>query len=220
MKKLYKALVVVNVLHILLTVVFIVISPDIIPVHYNFKGEADRFGSKYENLIFLFFSILMTGIMLLCAKYGEKKKAQEVEIKVTLYAAIFSVCLFMVLTLVFGLVALNYSEESFRVTADMVSQLTNAGIGVLVIVLSNMMPKARKNAVFGLRTKWSMASDAVWQKSQRFGGFSGVLCGVLMIMVSMMTPVLWGGIATLLLIVAWTIVCVVMSYKYWKEEQA
>ncbi len=220
MKKLYKALVVVNILHILLTVVFTVILPDIIPVHYNFKGEADRFGSKYENLIFLFFSILMTGIMLLCAKYGEKKKAQEVETKVTLYAAIFSVCLFMVLTLVFGLVALNYSEESFRVTADMVSQLANAGIGVLVIVLSNMMPKARKNAVFGLRTKWSMASDTVWQKSQRFGGFSGVLCGVLMIMVSMMTPVLWGGIATLLLIVAWTIVCVVMSYKYWKEEQA
>ncbi len=220
MKKLYKILTIVNILHILVTVVFIVISPDIVPAHYNFKGEVDRYGSKYEQLIWPAFSLLMTGIMILCAKHEEKKQTQEVEIKIVLYTAIFSVCLFMVLTVIFGLVALNYSEESFRVTADMVSQLANAGIGVLVIVLSNMMPKARKNAVFGLRTKWSMASDAVWQKSQRFGGFSGVLCGVLMIMVSMMTPVLWGGIATLLLIVAWTIVCVVMSYKYWKEEQA
>ena len=44
-------------------------------------------------------------------------------------------------------------------------------LGALLIFCGNIMPKAGRNAVFGLRTRWSMKNDRVWQQqSQRFCG--------------------------------------------------
>lgn len=51
MKKLYSVLYAVLLICVLGTVIFLILSPDRIPVHYNFAGEVDRIGSKYENLI-------------------------------------------------------------------------------------------------------------------------------------------------------------------------
>ncbi len=59
MKKLYYVLALLLILSVISTSVTIIISPDIIPAHYNVHGEVDRFGSKYENLIFPGFSFLM-----------------------------------------------------------------------------------------------------------------------------------------------------------------
>ena len=48
MKHLYRLAVILIVLGFAGTAVFLILAPDIIPAHYNFAGEADRMGSKYE----------------------------------------------------------------------------------------------------------------------------------------------------------------------------
>ena len=50
MKKLYALCYGVILLCIVGTAILLIFTPDTIPVHYNFAGEVDRFGSKYENL--------------------------------------------------------------------------------------------------------------------------------------------------------------------------
>jgi uncharacterized membrane protein len=56
-----------------------------------------------------------------------------------------------------------------------------ASVGVLLLVLGNVMGKARHNAVFGLRTPWTLADPRVWDKAHRFVGRAWVLSGLLLI---------------------------------------
>ena len=51
--------------------------PEQVPAHYNFEGEVDRFGSKYETLIFPVCTILMGVFMLWMAKIGAKESEKN-----------------------------------------------------------------------------------------------------------------------------------------------
>lgn len=52
MKKLYAAMAALVAISVVGTAVLIVFMPDTVPAHYNFAGEIDRWGSKYENFAF------------------------------------------------------------------------------------------------------------------------------------------------------------------------
>ena len=81
------------------------------------------------------------------------------------------------------------------------------------------MPKMRRNAMFGLRTKWSMANDNVWQKSQRFGGIASVIAGFIMIILALFVPGIWNVVMMTIVIVIWLILCIVASHRYYLEDQ-
>lgn len=219
MKKLYYTIGVLLIISIISTAVMLILSPDVIPVHYNASGEIDRFGSKYENLIFPGFAVVMVAVFLLLLKHQKRKNVPETEQKVLLGTAIFSLILFNALGLFFGITAINYSSNPVKMTPDLIIKFTSIGTGILLIVFGNFMPKARRNALFGLRTKWSMANDSIWQKSQRFGGFSAVICGLIMIVLSVFIPGIWNVTALIVTVVVWTIACIVASHHYWKTDR-
>ena len=87
------------------------------------------------------------------------------------------------------------------------------------ILIGNLMPKAQRNSVFGLRTKWSNASDHCWQQSQRLGGFVMVITGVLGVILCAILPVSWGGIVLVVLIALAAIASVWMSYRVYLRSQ-
>ena len=51
-------------LPLIITLVVLPFLPEQIPAHYNFAGEIDRWGSKYETLLFPAITILMGFFML------------------------------------------------------------------------------------------------------------------------------------------------------------
>lgn len=57
-------------------------------------------------------------------------------------------------------------------------------IGLLLIVLGNMMPKARQNYSFGIKTPWALDDPENWSRSNRVGGFCMVLAGVVVVLTS------------------------------------
>jgi len=59
-------------------------------------------------------------------------------------------------------------------------------VGVLLMVLGNYMGKLRKNFFIGIRTPWTLANDAVWERTHRLGGWVFMLAGVVTV-VSLMT---------------------------------
>ena len=69
MKKLYAALYALIILSIAGAGICLSFLPDQIPAHYNFAGEVDRMGSKYETLLLPAFAVLMGAFLLLLAKY-------------------------------------------------------------------------------------------------------------------------------------------------------
>ncbi len=73
MKKLYVINYILVALILIGTAVLLFFTPDTVPVHYNFAGEADRFGSKYESLVLPIISVVMVTIFLLVAR-GQRQK--------------------------------------------------------------------------------------------------------------------------------------------------
>ena len=219
MKKLYSALYAVLLICVIGTVIFLILSPDRIPVHYNFAGEVDRIGSKYENLIWPGFAIGMGVFFLLMARIP-RKKGEKTNEKVLMIAGVCTLVFFTLLGFYFMLKALRYDPQAAsQVSYDDVNRFVSIGIGALLVVLGNIMPKMRRNAMFGLRTKWSMANDNVWQKSQRFGGITSVIAGFIMIILALFVPGIWNVVMMTIVIVIWLILCIVASHRYYLEDK-
>ena len=50
----------------------------------------------------------------------------------------------------------------------------------MFIAVRNFMPKLKRNGIAGLRTERSLSSEEAWRKSQRFGGASFIIAGVIL----------------------------------------
>ena len=96
MKHLYRLAVALIVFGFVGTVVFLVLAPSFVPAHYNFVGEIDRMGSKYEYIAFPFISAGMGAIFLLLAKQARIKKWRSYALveKIFLVTAIGEILLF------------------------------------------------------------------------------------------------------------------------------
>ena len=99
-----------------------------------------------------------------------------------------------------------------------VDRLLPLGVGLLFAFLGNYLTRVEPNWFIGIRTPWTLSSDAVWRKVHRTAGWLFVLGGL----------VIAGGAfaprsAFLALLTATVILAagipVVQSYILWKREQ-
>ena len=213
MKKLYITLYSLTVICILATSLLLSVMPDTVPLHYNFAGEVDRFGSKYEFLIMHLITLVLTYILLITAKYQGKKEQKNSE-KILVIIAIYSLVFFSIIQFFFQYKTLNYTNKPLSLDA---LKFITIMIGLFQIVFGNIMPKLRRNSFIGLRTSWSMSNDVVWQKSQRFAGISSVVVGILVIIGSIFFSGKISMIFMLILITVWVAICIFFSYKYYKK---
>ena len=220
MKKLYVILNAVILLCMVGTAVFLILSPGRVPVHYNALGEVDRIGSKFEYLVFPLFAVGFGAFFRLMARQP-RKTGQATNEKILLYAGIAVLIFFTLLGFYYMRKAIRGASEPERaVSYDEVNRFVNLGLGALLIVLGNIMPKARRNSLFGIRTKWSMANDAVWQKSQRFGGIASVIAGACLIVLSLVLPGIWNVPALIVVITVLLVLCVTRSRRFYLEDSA
>ena len=169
------------------TLISLAFLPDQIPAHYGLDNQVTRWGSKYEILLFpavtIIFGLVMLGISKFSAAQEKTGKNNE---KICIAAGIFSLLIFNVMTGYFLYTDFNKVENLSAVSVDL-SQLIFILLGIYMIVFGNIMPKVRMNSAMGLRTKWSMKNEITWKKSQRFGGISFMVVGILIISVCCFT---------------------------------
>ena len=204
------------VLSVIVTVVLMQFMPDQIPAHYNSAGVVDRMGSKYESLLWPATTAFMGGFFLLMTRFvktaSEKKVLHIISIVIELF--------FVVQVVYFMVKSIRYDPTAAApdMNAD-VGRMAGIAIGIVLIVLGNFMPKISRNKLFGLRTTWTLKSDVVWQKSNRFCGISGVVCGLLMVLSAALLPSSAVLIICGLLFAAWVIASLIASYRYYRVNQ-
>ena len=155
--------------------------PEKIPAHYGFDNQVDRWGNKYEALLFPIISLLMGYFLLRMAKLAAKQEEHgENNKNVTIIVGILLLVLFNALNAYSLYTSFNKVENLSSVSLD-IGQLVFGIIGVLMIVLGNVMPKLRMNSTIGLRTPWSMKNEVIWKKSQHIGGISFIIGGIIII---------------------------------------
>lgn len=196
------------------TVAVLWFLPETIPAHYGISGQVDRWGSKYESFILPVFSLVFGAAMLLGAWLSGRSSRKDVAqgCRIFLITGNVSLAVFNMMTLFFLYTSWTQVEHLGGVP-EIGLRILFGAIAVLLLVLGAVMPQVKQNAWFGVRTKWTLQSASVWEKSQRFGGklfmASAVVC-----LVSLVLPFPWMACVYILSVTA----AAVGSWLYSRRE--
>lgn len=217
MNKLKTATLIVIILGMAASFALFVQLPEWIPAHYNLKGEVTRMGSKFEFLLMPVTATLF-GLAFRYWAGRRLRKGLETDARVLYWAAIIGSVVLFGIGLSLGAGALHYHPGDGPQVITETAKYINLILGLLLIVFGNYLPKLRRNAVMGLRTRWSMANDNVWQKSQRFGGLVSMITGFVLILGTLFTKGSGNYIFCLVVILIDLAVSIYGSYAIYQRE--
>lgn len=218
------AFLILSLINAALTAVYVALSPlEIVPMHYNINGVADSYSSKWF-VMFMPCILIVLGIVYLIysfvAQHHEKMlKNQKYVGRIVLGIFLFFIILFWYLTVtcISGATKMGNAAE----------YILSAALGVLMLFISNMLPKVKQNKTLGIRIPATLSSETVWKKTHKLGGYLGVISGSVMVILAIVgmifslngMAVLFGGLG-LFLVVACIIPCIYASVLYSKEKKA
>lgn len=97
------------------------------------------------------------------------------------------------------------------------SQVMWPALGVLLVAIGNFLPRVRRNWFIGVRTPWTLSSDAVWRATHRVAGWAFVGAGVAMAAAAFLPAGARPWVAGGALAVA-AVVPVAFSYLLWRRD--
>lgn len=217
----------VTLLPLAVTTIVIQLMEDNVPMHEDIAGNIDRWGSKYENYLFPVIIIVMTLFWKCFLRYFRKKQItakteKEVQEAKNNEKLIYAVALGMAIMynvmhyfIMYGQIIV--CRNNMSTDAVDINVITNVLGGIFMLALGNMMPKAKRNSVAGVRTVWSMENDQTWATSNRFGGKVLMITGILIVAETIFIGGFTSTLITLGLIIAASVIAVVYSYKAYKK---
>lgn len=215
MKKYEKAIIALAALNLIVAAAFIAVMPDQVAVHFGPGGEADKIGSKYQ-LFIMTAGALLLGILSIADARTTERSNKLSKLKIGVGVQI----LFIGITVVACLIVL--SPSSVETPSSSIFNMSKASalvIGILLIICGNLMPKSTMNSTFGIRLPWSMESDEIWRKTQRFGGYVTILCGLALVMFGILLDGSQVFVAIMITMALWALACGVISYVVYKRER-
>ena len=202
-------------LPLIVSALLLPLMPRQIPAHYNLSGQIDRWGSPLE-LLLLPLLTLAAGLLarhLLIPHLMRKNPNNSLQ---ALTAALC--CVLAAFNLLTGAMLFSaLSSGSFAEPGEAFIRIVNVLMGLMLIPMGNIMPKVKRNGAFGLRTRWSMANDACWNRCQRMGGLSLMVTGALIVLGALLLPPAYSTVLMLLLILLDAVFSTVYSYQVYQK---
>lgn len=182
--------------------------PDLMPTHFDFNNEPDRYSSKEFALFGL--PLIMIGVYILVyflTKVDPRRKYQSEKV---MNITLLIIPIVSILTTLFTI----FYTLGHRPNLGM---WLNIFISILFIFIGNYMPKIRRNYTMGIKLPWTLHSDYVWDKTHRLGGMVFVIGGVINLIMSFIS--LRFIFVTYLLIVVIPIVYSYLVYRGLGNEE-
>ncbi len=192
--------------------------PERVPIHWNLAGEADRWGSKYELLFLPVLQLLLAGFLLLWPRLDPARKGPWRAWPAVVAATAWVLTLTQLAILYLTWSALQNVPAKPALEGEPALKVLWAAVGLALVLLGNLLPKAPQNWVFGVRTPWTLSSRKSWQVTNRLGGYVLVAFGLLLVLLAVFYSNPWavlaaiGGLLLAMLYLVW------LSYRIWREE--
>jgi uncharacterized membrane protein len=190
--------------------------PEVIPVHFNAKGEADGFGKKATIWVLVgVMSAVSAGVYLLMANihHLDPKKAQSVDPRTY---KVFGTVVVLFLTIVQIIIS---SSIIYPELSDRLSSLIFALLGVLFLVLGFLMKGIKPNYFVGIRLPWTLEDPKNWAATHRITAFVWQAGGILIILAAVSLPFMAMFISFIVLVALMVIIPSVYSYRFFKRQQ-
>jgi uncharacterized membrane protein len=147
--------------------------PERVPMHWNFAGQVNGWGNRIQGAFAIpGMLVAMYFLFIFLPMLDPKKERYEQFVKTY---NIFRNLILLVLAAIYFIASLNALGYNLPV-----QYFIPLIIGLLFIVMGNYMGKLKRNWFIGIRTPWTISSEEVWNKTNRFGGYLFMLAGLIM----------------------------------------
>ena len=175
--------------------------PETMATHWGFDGTANGWSSRAATVFGL--PLLILALHLVCS-YAESRDTKRKNVNPVLRTVMLWICPAMSLlgsALTLG-TGLGYEMH--------ISTVVPVFMGLLFLILGNYLPKIRRNRTMGIKLPWTLQSEENWTRTHRLSGFLWVLCGLVMIPLSLLR--LWSGWLFGVLLAVMVLIPTVYSY--------
>lgn len=183
--------------------------PEKIPVHWNASGEVDGFSGAFG--IFLI-PIMFLVIIVLLFILPLMEVFRENMLKIYNYYYIFKI----IFSLFFVGLFISTMLPNYGYDIN-VAYVVIIMIGLMFISLGFILPKLKRNFMFGIRTGWTLSSDEVWDKTHKLGGILFIILGVITLILLSILKLETLFFVFIILTLLISLVLVIYSYYIYKN---
>jgi uncharacterized membrane protein len=185
--------------------------PDQIATHWDMNGDVNGWSSRpFGGFILPGISLLLWFALRLLPRIDPRRE-NYAKFQGTYDLVVDGVVTFLVL----AHVAMLGHAIGWKTP---IARIAPAGVGALLVLLGNVLPRLRANWWMGIRTPWTLSSDTVWTKTHRVGGYVFMAAG-LACLVGAALPAAWPTRVMFVAIVGAGLATTVYSYVAWRQEQ-
>ena len=140
-------------------------------VHFDLNGQANGWAPRWVGAFVMPAGIILIPALLLgLLRFDPRREHVQRSMP-----GITCIMLILPAFLLFSHAAMLWSvTQHVRFPGN----LTMLGLGLLFAAFGLIMPKLKSNFFAGIRTPWTLSSEANWHRTHRFAGFSFVAGGV------------------------------------------
>ncbi|MDD3723407.1 MAG: SdpI family protein [Lutibacter sp.] len=186
--------------------------PEKIPMHWNNKGEIDRYGDKIELIIIpILLPLLMYLIFLVVPKIDPKNKLNKMGNKLqTLKVLLTTFMSILALFIIYSAKNQSFTNPNYIVLL----------LGVLYIILGNYFKTIKTNYFIGIRTPWTLENETVWKETHKLGGKMWFVGGIIVVLSSLILNKQPNFTIFLIITGIITIIPIVYSYIIFKKKSS
>lgn len=178
-----------------------------VPIHFNAAGEADGWMAAEIGLALMpLVALALLGLRWLLPRIDPR--GQNIERS---GAAVDTIWVVVALVLTVAQLRIAMSAVGLGQPAP---QLPLLLMGGMFIVMGNVLGKLRPNHSVGIRTRWTLDNERVWDQTHRFGGKAFVLGGVLLLVLAA-TPLSSGWVTPAIMAVSGGVALASVFKSYW-----
>lgn len=185
--------------------------PASVPMHWNMDGKIDSYGSK-ANLIWmsLLLPFLVYGILSVIPSIDPKGNMNKMGNKLQ--------TLKLLLTTFMSLLALWILYATKRQSIGNVNTVMII-IGVLFIILGNYFKTIPPNYFMGIRTPWTLESEANWKETHKLGGKLWFAGGILIVILGFILDAKANTVAFISILIVICLIPVIYSYFFYRKQK-
>lgn len=155
--------------------------PNPMPSHWDAAGHVNGHLPKFWGAFLL--PIIMAGTWILLSVLP---RVAPKGYRLDSFMGAYGIICLTILALLFGIATfVLLAAKGERVPMQHIVPVL---MGLLLVIVGNCFGKLRKNFFAGIRTPWTLASDEVWTRTHRLGGWLFVTGGLASVAAGLLAP--------------------------------
>jgi uncharacterized membrane protein len=183
-------------------------------LHFDIKGQPDRYGSKNVFALWMGILSLINAAMyaLMCNVYRIDAKKRAVENKGRMQKLAIAIALFIAAMQVW---LISRAQQD---TAPVLGSFIFIAMGLLFCIIGNYMNNIKPNYFAGLRLPWTLENEDNWRRTHHLASKIWFAGGLLIIIMGLLLPSETAFIVMFIIVMIMVAIPAVYSYRLFKKH--